>query len=167
MKGAVRTLLECIGEDPDREGLLDTPARYAKALMFLTKGYQVNVSDMVNNALFHEGHNEMVIVKDIELYSLCEHHLVPFTGKVSHHRLPPPPFIVKLLSNQVSLSRCTLVTSLPIPSSAYPNSPASPRCSLDASRSKNASLKTSLTQSWRSSNPRASQSSWNRAICVW
>lgn len=83
MRGAVRTLLECVGEDPDREGLLDTPSRYAKALLFLTKGYQVNVDSIINGALFHEGHNEMVIVKDIEIYSLCEHHLVPFTGKVS------------------------------------------------------------------------------------
>lgn len=82
MRGAVRTLLECVGEDPDREGLLDTPSRYAKALLSFTKGYQVNVEDIVNNALFHEGHNEMVIVKDIEIYSLCEHHLVPFIGKV-------------------------------------------------------------------------------------
>ncbi|KAJ4024551.1 GTP cyclohydrolase 1 [Fusarium irregulare] len=68
MKGAVRTLLECVGEDPDREGLLDTPSRYAKALLFLTKGYQVNVEDIVNNALFREGHSEMVIVKDIEVF---------------------------------------------------------------------------------------------------
>jgi GTP cyclohydrolase I len=82
MRGAVRTILECVGEDPDREGLLDTPGRYAKALLEFTRGYQVNVESIVNGALFHEGHNEMVIIKDIEVFSLCEHHMVPFTGKV-------------------------------------------------------------------------------------
>lgn len=80
---AVRTILEAVGEDPDREGLLATPDRYAKALLTFTKGYQENVRDIVNNAIFHEGHNELVIVKDIEVFSLCEHHMVPFTGKVS------------------------------------------------------------------------------------
>lgn len=82
MCGAVRTLLECVGEDPYREGLLATPERYAKALLFFTQGYDLKVDDIVNNALFHEGCKEMVIVKDIEIHSLCEHHLVPFTGKV-------------------------------------------------------------------------------------
>lgn len=86
MTEAVRTLLECVGEDPEREGLLKTPERYAKALQFFTKGYEDSVMTVINDAVFNENHDEMVIVRDIDIFSMCEHHMVPFTGKVqSNH----------------------------------------------------------------------------------
>jgi len=133
LTAAVRTVLECIGEDPDREGLLRTPERYAQALMWMTKGYEERLAgkffmpplhtyalsppfffsflrvhpfpppkterqsrphvDVINDAVFAEDHDEMVLVRDIDISSLCEHHLVPFTGKVRPplQTNPPPP----------------------------------------------------------------------------
>lgn len=91
----MRTILECVGEDPEREGLRGTPERYAKAMLFFTKGYEENVRDLVNGAVFHEDHDELVIVKDIDVFSLCEHHMVPFTGKVCHAYAPCCVFLTK------------------------------------------------------------------------
>ncbi|KAK6903147.1 GTP cyclohydrolase I [Kwoniella mangroviensis CBS 10435] len=88
LSSAIRTVLECIGEDPDREGLQRTPERYAKALMWMTKGYEERLVDVINDAVFAEDHDEMVIVRDIEVFSLCEHHMVPFTGKISIGYIP-------------------------------------------------------------------------------
>ncbi|KAI5812278.1 hypothetical protein BZA77DRAFT_335383 [Pyronema omphalodes] len=88
MSEAIRTLLECIGENPDREGLKDTPKRYAKAMLYFTKGYEEDLKDVINGAVFVEEHDEMVIVKDIEIFSLCEHHLVPFSGRMHIGYIP-------------------------------------------------------------------------------
>ena len=81
MQDIIRQLLAELGEDPSREGLLDTPKRVEKSLRFLTNGYAADVDAVLNNALFTVDYNEMVIVKDIDFYSLCEHHLLPFFGK--------------------------------------------------------------------------------------
>ena len=84
----VRRQLGLLGEDPDREGLVRTPERVAKAMSFLTSGYAMTVDDVVGSALFEEEHENMVMVRDIELYSLCEHHMLPFFGKAHVAYIP-------------------------------------------------------------------------------
>ena len=88
MQDLVRNLLAELGEDPDREGLLNTPRRVEKAMRFLTSGYAADIDQVLNNALFTVDYSEMVIVKDIDFYSLCEHHLLPFFGKCHVAYLP-------------------------------------------------------------------------------
>jgi len=84
----VRQQLALLGEDPDREGLVRTPERVAKAMSFLTGGYAMTVDDVVGSALFEEEHENMVMVRDIELYSMCEHHMLPFFGKAHVAYIP-------------------------------------------------------------------------------
>ncbi len=88
MENQYRELLKKIGEDVNRDGLKDTPKRAAKAFEYLTQGYRRNIADVINNAIFESDTDEMIIVKDIELYSLCEHHLLPFFGKCHVGYLP-------------------------------------------------------------------------------
>ena len=88
LKESYRSIIGAIGEDPEREGLLKTPERMAKAMQFITQGYNMNAADILNSAKFHEDYNEMVLVKNIELYSLCEHHLLPFFGKAHIAYIP-------------------------------------------------------------------------------
>ncbi len=87
-KSLVEQILRAVGEDPKREGLLKTPERVEKSLKFLTSGYNIDVDKLVNDALYNENYNEMVIVKNIDVYSLCEHHMLPFFGKCHIAYLP-------------------------------------------------------------------------------
>ncbi|MCM1983633.1 GTP cyclohydrolase I FolE [Lyngbya confervoides] len=88
MQAAVRTLLLGLGEDPDREGLRDTPKRVVKALKFLTSGYRLSLDDLLNGAVFTEDTDEMVLVRDIDLFSSCEHHILPILGRAHVAYIP-------------------------------------------------------------------------------
>ena len=92
MEEQIRHILKALGEDPDREGLLKTPYRVTQALTFLTQGYQQDPAKVINDALFTEDYEEMIVQRDIDFYSLCEHHLLPFFGKahvayIPHHKI--------------------------------------------------------------------------------
>src|SRR2546423_11294090 len=88
MEVSFRELLESVGEDPERQGLLRTPHRAARAFGFLTNGYRQSLNDIVNNAIFDSDASEIILVKNIELYSMCEHHLLPFIGKAHVAYIP-------------------------------------------------------------------------------
>ncbi len=88
LESHMRKILQLLGENPDREGLIDTPKRVSKAMHFLTSGYDLTVEEVVRDALFEEHCEEMVIVKDVEFYSLCEHHILPFFGRAHVGYLP-------------------------------------------------------------------------------
>lgn len=109
--GLIRDELAAIGEDPDREGLLRTPDRVEKALRWLTRGYEMCVEDVLNGAVFEESHENMILVRDIELYSLCEHHMLPFYGKAHVAYIPSGkvigisklPRVVEVFSRRLQL----------------------------------------------------------------
>jgi GTP cyclohydrolase I len=110
MMAAVRTMLVGVGEDPEREGLLKTPKRVAKAMKFLTSGYNESLEDLINGAIFDEGHDEMVLVRDINFFSLCEHHMLPFMGRAHVAYIPNQKVvglsklarIVEMLTRQIA-----------------------------------------------------------------
>lgn len=88
MEKLIAQMLTELGEDPERDGLKKTPERVAKSMRFLTKGYQENIEEIINGAIFQEDHNEMVVCKDVDFFSLCEHHMLPFFGKAHVAYIP-------------------------------------------------------------------------------
>ncbi|NXF44716.1 GCH1 cyclohydrolase, partial [Oceanites oceanicus] len=115
LAAAYTTILRSLGEDPERQGLLKTPWRAATAMQFFTKGYQETISDILNDAIFDEDHDEMVIVKDIDMFSLCEHHLVPFVGKVHIGYLPNKQVLgLSKLASALMLLRFYTASELPV-----------------------------------------------------
>lgn len=88
MQAQIRDIIESLGEDPNRVGLIETPKRVEKSLKFLTEGYKQDIDQIIGNAIFKEDYNELVLVKDIKIYSLCEHHLLPFVGKAHIGYIP-------------------------------------------------------------------------------
>ena len=95
LSGHYKEVLKQLGENPEREGLLKTPERIAKAMLYLTHGYDLNPKEILNSALFKEEYSQMVVVKDIEVYSMCEHHMLPFFGK-AHIAYIPNGYVVGL-----------------------------------------------------------------------
>jgi GTP cyclohydrolase I len=87
-QSAVREMLELVGEDPDRDGLLKTPERVERAMRWLTRGYDLDAAEVIGDALFEETHQNMIVVRDIEFYSMCEHHMLPFFGKAHVAYIP-------------------------------------------------------------------------------
>lgn len=109
LAGYYSNLLKGIGENPERDGLVDTPMRAAKALQYLTRGYHQTVEEVVNNAIFDTDNDEIVIVKDIELYSMCEHHLLPFIGKCHVGYIPTGKVIgLSKIARIVDMYSCRL-----------------------------------------------------------